>query len=78
MSNVTHVKLRFTFHYQSVLIKPYSPDVVEFHVAENQLEGKVPEELCTIVGGLSVDNVGCDLICDCCIDEEGICGTSKK
>jgi Leucine-rich repeat (LRR) protein len=53
-------------------------DLVEFHVAENQLEGRVPEELCTIVGGLSVDNVGCDLICDCCIDEEGICGTSKK
>ena len=41
----------------------------------NQLEGTVPAELCSIVEDLSVNHMGCDLLCDCCVDED-ICGTS--
>jgi len=48
---------------------------VEFQVVNNPLEGAVPEELCAIVEGLSVDHVGCNLVCTCCVDET-VCGTS--
>lgn len=48
---------------------------VEFRVGDNLLEGAVPERLCNIVEGLSVDHVGCDLLCDCCVDES-FCGAS--
>lgn len=39
---------------------------VQFRVVNNPMEGAVPEELCAVIEGLSVDHVGCNLQCSCC------------
>ena len=38
------------------------------------LTGTVPVRLCAILGGLSIENIGCRIECHCCLNEMTYCG----
>jgi hypothetical protein len=39
-----------------------------------QLEGSIPVELCSTIGILGVEDVGCDIDCSCCVNVTQVCG----